>query len=379
MSDRNLFETEKNINRRKKREAFRQVTNKPAVVSGNKFMNNINKVNAILNEKVRLKGKETGTSYNIRGNSKSRVRNPSVLPSRVKPLVTRPALPRNVQNKILKKKEAMEYVNELINERERKLLSNRRYKTTKEMGKEQISTAIRHGSLIPTRKMRAGMQRQKNWKNRLVAFLLDDSRRTPHHRRLQFVKNHIRRLYENRGGLGVRPKLTGYPNLITYNSPQAGDLRRLTMLTVNLLKTKGDLVHLSLFGRMLDVDRTKNNLPNTFYPKIEQARNFLRMPANKRKHILNVMKNIKNKNGAAREDAMIEYQKHFLNRNSMVNLLKQRKLAALNLEIQNYKKEHGKKRKLPERFENERSKIARIGNLPTGTLKNMINSLKHNP
>jgi hypothetical protein len=94
---------------------------------------------------------------------------------------------------------------------------------------------------------------------------------------------------------------------------------------------------------------------------------------------LNVMKNIKNKNGAAREDAMIEYQKHFLKRGDMVSLLKQRKRAVLNREIRNYKKEHGKKRKLPERFANERSKIARIDNLPTSTLKNMMNTLKHNP
>ena len=334
MSDRNLFETEKNINRRKKREAFWQETNKPAVVSGNKIMNKINLVNAILNEKARLKD-----TY--------------VLPSRVKPLVTRPALPRNVQNKILKKKEAMDYVQELINERERKLLGNRRYETRQENTKRQIYRAFQHGSPIQMiRKVRDSFQRQKNWKNRLVAYLLDDSIKIPHNRRLQFVKTHIRRVVD----------------------PKAGGVKRLRMLTVNLLKTKEDLDHASLFHNMLDVNRTKNNLP-----KIEQVRNFLRMPANKRKHILNVMKNIKNKNGAAREDAIIEYQKHFLNRNSMVNLLKQRKRIALNEEIQNYKKEHGKKRKLPERFENERSKIARIGNLPTGTLKNMMNSLKHNP
>jgi len=223
-----------------------------------------------------------------------------------------------------------------------------------------------HGSPIQIRKLRDSIQRQKNWTNRLVAYLLDDSSTIPHRRRLQFVKNHIKRVVD------FDPKAGGAMRM---TDPEGG-VKRLRMLTFNLLKTKEDLDHASLFDKMLDVNRTKNN---NNLPKIEQVRNFLRMPANKRKHILNVMKNIKNKNGAAREDAIIEYQKHFLNRNSMVNLLKQRKRIALNEEIQNYKKEHGKKRKLPERFENERSKIARIGNLPTGTLKNMMNSLKHNP
>ena len=411
MSSRDSFETEKNLKRRKAREAFRRATNKPAVVPGNKVMNNINKVNAILKEKVRLKGKETGhrnnyNKYNISywtyrrsDNPKSRVRNDKggigglkssrkidVLPSRVKPLVTRPALPNNVQNRILKKKEALEYVNDLINEKEKDSVPGYAYNTVKERDTAQLSSAIAAPSLVPIRKMRAGMQRQKMFKNKLVAFLTNDSVKMSHDQKLKVVKRLFNKLYID-GGLGIRPK-NRLGNYIVYNDERWGlyDMRnpwkyRTVMQSLNLLKKPEDFdeVHrfyeLALLNRPLD----KNNLPIEFYPKLEEGRTFMSMPPNKRRHILNVMKKIKNSNGAAREDAMIEYQKHFLNRGKMVTLLKQRKRAGLNREIRNYKKEHGKKRKLPERFENERSKIARIGNLPSSTLKNMMNSLKHNP
>lgn len=403
MSSRDSFETEKNLKRRKAREAFRWATNKPAIVPGNKVMNNVNKVNAILKEKVRLKGKETGhrNNYNINNNinkynisyAKSRVSNDkggvgNVLPSRVKPLVTRPALPNNVQNRILKKKEALEYVNDLINEEE-KHFSGRfsgRYKTVKERDAAQLSSAIKSGSLVPIRKMRAGMQRQKMFKNKLVAFLTNDSVKMSHDQKLKVVKRLFNKLYID-GGLGIRPNLTSVRNYVVYNDENwAPGLwnpwkYRTVMQSLNLLKKPGDLddVHRFYELALLNGPLGKNNLPIEFYPKLEEGRTFMSMPPNKRRHILNVMKKIKNSNGAAREDAMIEYQKHFLKRGKMVTLLKQRKRAGLNREIRNYKKEHGKKRKLPERFANERSKIARIGNLPSSTLKNMMNSLKHNP
>ena len=396
MSNRGSFETEKNVKRRKAREAFRQVTNKPAVVSGNKLMNNITMVNEILNEKVRLKGKEKGNrsnynKYNISDNANSsRVRDAypwrlfgprkiNVFPSRVKPLATRPALPNNVQNSILKKKEALEYVNELINEEEKYMVGNE-FRTAKEVGTQQLRMAIASPSLVPIRKMRAGMERQKNFKNTLAAFLTNDSVKMPHEQKLRIVKKLINNLYVY-GGVGVRPK---HSDVSVYNDPSNAERYRtgyrMIMQSLNLLKKPSDLDDVRQFWEMTTtVNKTKNNLPNEFYPKFEQVRPFLAMPQNKRKHILNVMKNIKNKSGATREDAMIEYQKHFLKRGDMVSLLKQRKRAALNQEIRNYKKEHGKKRKLPERFANERSKIARIGNLPTSTLKNMMNTLKYNP
>jgi hypothetical protein len=399
MSNRGSFETEKNVKRRKAREAFRQVANKPAVVSGNKVMNNINMVNAILNEKVRLKGEEKGNrsnynKYNIRDNANSsrvRDRDPypwrlfgprkiNVFPSRVKPLATRPALPNNVQNLILKKKEALEYVNELINAEEKNVVGHS-FIPPKQVATQQLRTAIGSRSLVPIRKMRAGMGRQKNFKNTLAAFLTNDSVKMPHEQKLRIVKKLINQLYVY-GGLGVRPKDPA--EVRVYNQPSnAGrylNSYRMIMQALNLLKKPSDLDDVRQFWEMTTtVNKTKNNLPNEFYPKFQQVRPFLGMPANKRRHILNVMKNIKNKNGAAREDAMIEYQKHFLKRGDMVSLLKQRKRAVLNREIRNYKKEHGKKRKLPERFANERSKIARIDNLPTSTLKNMMNTLKHNP
>jgi len=396
MSNRGSFETEKNVKRRKAREAFRQVTNKPAVVSGNKLMNNITMVNEILNEKVRLKGKEKGNrsnynKYNISDNANSsRVRDAypwrlfgprkiNVFPSRVKPLATRPALPNNVQNSILKKKEALEYVNELINEEEKYMVGNE-FRTAKEVGTQQLRMAIASPSLVPIRKMRAGMERQKNFKNTLAAFLTNDSVKMPHEQKLRIVKKLINNLYVY-GGVGVRPK---HSDVSVYNDPSNAERYRtgyrMIMQSLNLLKKPSDLDDVRQFWEMTTtVNKTKNNLPNEFYPKFEQVRPFLAMPPNKRRHILNVMKNIKNKSGATREDAMIEYQKHFLKRGDMVSLLKQRKRAALNQEIRNYKKEHGKKRKLPERFANERSKIARIGNLPTSTLKNMMNTLKYNP
>ena len=396
MSNRGSFETEKNVKRRKAREAFRQVTNKPAVVSGNKLMNNITMVNEILNEKVRLKGKEKGNrsnynKYNISDNANSsRVRDAypwrlfgprkiNVFPSRVKPLATRPALPNNVQNSILKKKEALEYVNELINEEEKYMVGNE-FRTAKEVGTQQLRMAIASPSLVPIRKMRAGMERQKNFKNTLAAFLTNDSVKMPHEQKLRIVKKLINNLYVY-GGVGVRPK---HSDVSVYNDPSNAERYRtgyrMIMQSLNLLKKPSDLDDVRQFWEMTTtVNKTKNNLPNEFYPKFEQVRPFLAMPPNKRRHILNVMKNIKNKSGATREDAMIEYQKHFLKRGDMVSLLKQRKRAALNREIRNYKKEHGKKRKLPERFANERSKIARIGNLPTSTLKNMMNTLKYNP
>jgi len=396
MSNRGSFETEKNVKRRKAREAFRQVTNKPAVVSGNKLMNNITMVNEILNEKVRLKGKEKGNrsnynKYNISDNANSsRVRDAypwrlfgprkiNVFPSRVKPLATRPALPNNVQNSILKKKEALEYVNELINEEEKYMVGNE-FRSAKEVGTQQLRMAIASPSLVPIRKMRAGMERQKNFKNTLAAFLTNDSVKMPHEQKLRIVKKLINNLYVY-GGVGVRPK---HSDVSVYNDPSNAERYRtgyrMIMQSLNLLKKPSDLDDVRQFWEMTTtVNKTKNNLPNEFYPKFEQVRPFLAMPPNKRRHILNVMKNIKNKSGATREDAMIEYQKHFLKRGDMVSLLKQRKRAALNQEIRNYKKEHGKKRKLPERFANERSKIARIGNLPTSTLKNMMNTLKYNP
>jgi len=396
MSNRGSFETEKNVKRRKAREAFRQVTNKPAVVSGNKLMNNITMVNEILNEKVRLKGKEKGNrsnynKYNISDNANSsRVRDAypwrlfgprkiNVFPSRVKPLATRPALPNNVQNSILKKKEALEYVNELINEEEKYMVGNE-FRTAKEVGTQQLRMAIASPSLVPIRKMRAGMERQKNFKNTLAAFLTNDSVKMPHEQKLRIVKKLINNLYVY-GGVGVRPK---HSDVSVYNDPSNAERYRtgyrMIMQSLNLLKKPSDLDDVRQFWEMTTtVNKTKNNLPNEFYPKFEQVRPFLAMPPNKRRHILNVMKNIKNKSGATREDAMIEYQKHFLKRGDMVSLLKQRKRAVLNQEIRNYKKEHGKKRKLPERFANERSKIARIGNLPTSTLKNMMNTLKYNP
>lgn len=396
MSNRGSLETEKNVKRRKAREAFRQVTNKPAVVSGNKLMNNITMVNEILNEKVRLKGKEKGNrsnynKYNISDNANSsRVRDAypwrlfgprkiNVFPSRVKPLATRPALPNNVQNSILKKKEALEYVNELINEEEKYMVGNE-FRTAKEVGTQQLRMAIASPSLVPIRKMRAGMERQKNFKNTLAAFLTNDSVKMPHEQKLRIVKKLINNLYVY-GGVGVRPK---HSDVSVYNDPSNAERYRtgyrMIMQSLNLLKKPSDLDDVRQFWEMTTtVNKTKNNLPNEFYPKFEQVRPFLAMPPNKRRHILNVMKNIKNKSGATREDAMIEYQKHFLKRGDMVSLLKQRKRAALNQEIRNYKKEHGKKRKLPERFANERSKIARIGNLPTSTLKNMMNTLKYNP
>jgi len=396
MSNRGSFETEKNVKRRKAREAFRQVTNKPAVVSGNKLMNNITMVNEILNEKVRLKGKEKGNrsnynKYNISDNANSsRVRDAypwrlfgprkiNVFPSRVKPLATRPALPNNVQNSILKKKEALEYVNELINEEEKYMVGNE-FRSAKEVGTQQLRMAIASPSLVPIRKMRAGMERQKNFKNTLAAFLTNDSVKMPHEQKLRIVKKLINNLYVY-GGVGVRPK---HSDVSVYNDPSNAERYRtgyrMIMQSLNLLKKPSDLDDVRQFWEMTTtVNKTKNNLPNEFYPKFEQVRPFLAMPPNKRRHILNVMKNIKNKSGATREDAMIEYQKHFLKRGDMVSLLKQRKRAVLNQEIRNYKKEHGKKRKLPERFANERSKIARIGNLPTSTLKNMMNTLKYNP
>jgi len=396
MSNRGSLETEKNVKRRKAREAFRQVTNKPAVVSGNKLMNNITMVNEILNEKVRLKGKEKGNrsnynKYNISDNANSsRVRDAypwrlfgprkiNVFPSRVKPLATRPALPNNVQNSILKKKEALEYVNELINEEEKYMVGNE-FRSAKEVGTQQLRMAIASPSLVPIRKMRAGMERQKNFKNTLAAFLTNDSVKMPHEQKLRIVKKLINNLYVY-GGVGVRPK---HSDVSVYNDPSNAERYRtgyrMIMQSLNLLKKPSDLDDVRQFWEMTTtVNKTKNNLPNEFYPKFEQVRPFLAMPPNKRRHILNVMKNIKNKSGATREDAMIEYQKHFLKRGDMVSLLKQRKRAALNQEIRNYKKEHGKKRKLPERFANERSKIARIGNLPTSTLKNMMNTLKYNP
>jgi len=396
MSNRGSLETEKNVKRRKAREAFRQVTNKPAVVSGNKLMNNITMVNEILNEKVRLKGKEKGNrsnynKYNISDNANSsRVRDAypwrlfgprkiNVFPSRVKPLATRPALPNNVQNSILKKKEALEYVNELINEEEKYMVGNE-FRTAKEVGTQQLRMAIASPSLVPIRKMRAGMERQKNFKNTLAAFLTNDSVKMPHEQKLRIVKKLINNLYVY-GGVGVRPK---HSDVSVYNDPSNAERYRtgyrMIMQSLNLLKKPSDLDDVRQFWEMTTtVNKTKNNLPNEFYPKFEQVRPFLAMPPNKRRHILNVMKNIKNKSGATREDAMIEYQKHFLKRGDMVSLLKQRKRAVLNQEIRNYKKEHGKKRKLPERFANERSKIARIGNLPTSTLKNMMNTLKYNP
>jgi len=383
----NRFETENDVRRREAREAFRKATNKPAVVPGNKVMNNINKVNATLKEKMRLAPKGgiseyRGYNLNYANKNRSRVKtNGTVLPSRVTPFVTRPALPDNVQNRILKKKEALEYVNNLIAKNDERYRNE--YNT---LGKRHVKGAFRASTPEVVRSMKAGMQRHKKFKNKLAAFLTNDSVKMSQKQKTQVVQKLVRNLYRTYL-MGVYPRTNYFYNLVTYHSE--GNMnksrfgsnvrRKLIMDSLNLLKKPEDFDEMHKFYELAGVYGLNNRERTEFYPKPSEGRTFMSMPPNKRRHILNVMKKIKNSNGAAREDAMIEYQKHFLNRGKMVTLLKQRKRAGLNWEIRNYKKEHGKKRKLPERFANERSKIARIGNLPSSTLKNMMNSLKHNP